>query len=236
MRLEFRCRIHASRNPCFQFTTSNSRFFFRQTLVDFFENDNSGMADIAVFNAMFRFLFMEPPKKKSNQARNRITIMAKLISLAMGIQSKILLNCTGNWLQLDGPTSERSMELVNILVTDYILLLPSQEIAWENLKQLPEISPVFVENFICAVSELYYTGESVFRPPPANVLELVTAWVSKHPLVLVAGSMNRQQSGLASPASVQVRRTLKLSNETNKTGDINNLLGQTHSSDHFFFT
>lgn len=140
-----------------------------QLLVILFEYFD-GLADEAARNTVFLSLF------SGNTAAQRAPILAKLVSLAIGIPSPAVLISVSTWMQQLGNASTNSCRLADALVNDYFHLIPG---AGERLRGLPGTAPEFTANFLTAVGENYFVcmkKEQMY--PPRNLLEIITLWVS----------------------------------------------------------
>lgn len=131
-----------------------------QVLLDYFKDPD---IDPTVLCTVFVFLFMDPSKTE---------VMAKLVSLAMSIPTESVLKCTGVWMVQQGFTSDRCMELTNVLVEEYILVIPDHV---ATLKNLAKLCPIFTSNLMTAITDMY---TALDNPPPKKILELFVAWMS----------------------------------------------------------
>ncbi len=126
--------------------------------------------------AAFNLIFMESTKQLQHQQQqcfsqsletqrqDRVRVLSKLISLAMGDAEthKVVLHCAGVWMQQQGLTSESSLRLARLLVTEHITLVAQEEpdkIPPGVSPDIPEASPVFACNLMTAISELYFNSD-----------------------------------------------------------------------------
>lgn len=137
-----------------------------EVLSDFFQNPGGSPA---VRNAVFLSLFpADSPRYK---------ILGNLVSLAIAIQNKAVLNAAGIWLQQLGSTSSQSIGLAKHILNDYFVLT-SKSI--DKLKQLPNLAPHFTANLLTAIGEVYED-----KDPPLELLELISEWVDENPSLLL---------------------------------------------------
>lgn len=69
-------------------------------LLDFFHGGvppDISASDVSTLSTAFLFLFMEPAGN-SKAAGDRIRVMSKLVSMAMGVAGRVLLHCAGVWM------------------------------------------------------------------------------------------------------------------------------------------
>ena len=111
----------------------------------------------------------------------QVSILARLLSLALGVNSVAILNFGGVWVTQATPTSTHSLSVANHLVQDYIVTQPG---LCSTLKHLPTQSPLFTANLIASIGELHSRvgGEGgEFSPAPKQVVSLVTSWLRSSP-------------------------------------------------------
>ncbi|KAH1003960.1 hypothetical protein HUJ04_003790 [Dendroctonus ponderosae] len=104
----------------------------------------------------------------------RVGILGKLVSLAIGIPSSIILISASTWMQQIGNTSPSSCKLVEALVFDYAHLAPNLQ---DKMKDLPKIAPEFTANFLTGVAENYYVPKKNPMFPPEVLLKYAADWV-----------------------------------------------------------
>lgn len=119
--------------------------------------------------------------------------MSKFISLAMSHNSRTILHCAGTWIDQQGPTSDRPLQLAQFIVDRQILLIPESGQAMDMIKKLPEIVPLFIAGFMTSITELYFTKFD--NPPPKRLVDLLAAWMTNSSLlplrpVLLPGSVS----------------------------------------------
>lgn len=131
---------------------------------------------------------------------NKVSIMARLLSLALGVNSVAILNFGGVWVTQQTPTSTHSLSVASHLVQDYIVTQPG---LCSSLKHLPTQSPLFTANLIASIGELHSrvgTEAGAFTPAPRQVVELVTVWLRGSPQLTESG-------GKGGPGSIPVTGT-----------------------------
>lgn len=142
-----------------------------EVLSDFFQNPG-GIP--AVQNAVFLSLFpADSPRYK---------ILGNLVSLAIAIQNKAVLNATGIWMQQLGSASPQSIGLAKNVLNDYFVLTPK---SIDKLKQLPVLAPHFTANLLTAIGEVYED-----KDPPTELLRLVGEWIDENPSLLLTPLMD----------------------------------------------
>ncbi|XP_046399057.1 uncharacterized protein C7orf26 homolog [Ischnura elegans] len=167
----------------------------------------------SVRNYLFSALFPPSPSSpasptssssggRSNQTwEARLSLLCKLVSLAVATRNIPLLATAGAWMAQagGGVTAAQSVRLAQCLVRDYVILVPR---SIPRLKDLPFLAPLFAAHFLAAISEMYASLErgNAFSPPPDALLDMVTQWVgdSAHlclgPLVTPAGYSQRSST------------------------------------------
>ncbi|XP_071439203.1 integrator complex subunit 15 isoform X2 [Hetaerina americana] len=174
---------------------------------------SSGGVSESVRSYLFSALFPRSPSSpasptssstggRSNQTwEARLSLLCKLVSLAVATRNIPLLATAGAWMAQagGGATAAQSVRLAQCLVRDYIVLVPR---SIPHLKDLPLLAPLFAAQFLAAISEMYASIErgSAFSPPPDALLDMVTHWVaeSSHlclgPLVTTPGYSQRSST------------------------------------------
>ena len=130
----------------------------------------------------------------------QVSILARLLSLALGVNSVAILNFGGVWVTQATPTSTHSLSVANHLVQDYIVTQPG---LCSTLKHLPTQSPLFTANLIASIGELHSRvgGEGgEFSPAPKQVVSLVTSWLRSSPSLCDSSSPSLPVTG-TSPIS-----------------------------------
>lgn len=93
-----------------------------------------------------------------------------------------------------GPTSERCLQLTELLIQEHVLLIRNPVGA---LAKIPDISPIFAANFTTAATALYDTS-----PPPSTLLKIMVSWFSSNPLLsLTCVQLSFQSNASASSSS-----------------------------------
>ena len=175
-------------------------------MVEFFHSYNEvpgdpesvpSSGDLTILSTVFLFLFMDSTssskKKISVSSETRCLAMSKFISLAMSLNSRTILHCAGTWIDQQGPTSDRPLQLAQFIVDRQILLIPECGPAMEMIKKLPEIVPLFIAGFMTSITELYFSKSD--NPPPKRLVDLVASWMTNSTLlplrpVLLPGSVS----------------------------------------------
>lgn len=136
----------------------------------------------------------------SNFTPSRISILTKLISLSVSTSISVILTCCGTLMQQIGCNSIPIIDLSQSLVNDFVIFSNQSR---KTLSSLPEISPRFACNFIHAVTEIYLNeskGQIIF--PPELLLDVITEWISKNPLLPFASQkpLNLPSGAICTPA------------------------------------
>lgn len=134
-------------------------------------------------------------------ANTRLGILSKLVSLAIGIPSPIILISTSTWMQQLGNTSTSSCKLAEALVFDYAHLAPNPE---ERLKSLPNIAPQFTSNFLTAVAENYFISKKEPMFPPDVLLKSITDWISQNSALCISA---QQRQPALPPGAIAMEAT-----------------------------
>lgn len=137
-----------------------------EIMSDFFQSPGGTPA---VRNALFLSLF---PADSS-----RYKTLGNLVSLAIAMQNKAVLNAAGIWMQQLGSTSLQSVGLARHILNDYFVLTPK---SIDKLKQLPVLAPHFTANLLTAIGEVYED-----KNPPPELLRLVGEWIDENPSLLL---------------------------------------------------
>lgn len=104
----------------------------------------------------------------------KISLMTKLVSMAISISCSPVLGCAALWMQEQGSQSQCVCDLAQKLVDDYCMLYPNVSKAFKNL---PKVSSLFTCNFMTALTTIYpYTDAS--KSPPPVLLECFVDWIS----------------------------------------------------------
>lgn len=137
-----------------------------EIMSDFFQSPGGTPA---VRNALFLSLFpADSPRYKT---------LGNLVSLAIAMQNKAVLNAAGIWMQQLGSTSLQSVGLARHILNDYFVLIPK---SIDKLKQLPVLAPHFTANLLTAIGEVYED-----KNPPVELLRLVGEWIDENPSLLL---------------------------------------------------
>jgi len=173
--------------------TSLQQLQLIQVLSDYFCSD----ADFNLLCSVFMIIFIVQGK----DIENKVSIMARLLSLALGVNSVNILNFGGVWVTQQSPTSVHSLSVAHHLVQDYIVTQPGLT---STLRHLPVQSPLFTANLIASIGELHSRVGSPeggqFVPAPRQVVELVTVWLRGSPILSETG-------GKGGPGSIPVTGT-----------------------------
>ncbi|XP_033221327.1 uncharacterized protein C7orf26 homolog [Belonocnema kinseyi] len=128
----------------------------------------------AVRNALFLSLYPA--------GSPRYKILGNLVSLAITIHNKAVLNAAGIWMQQLGSTSQESVGLARHILNDYFVLTSKSV---DRLQQLPILTPHFTANLLTAIGEVYKD-----KNPPTEVLRLIGEWINDNPSLLLTSLMD----------------------------------------------
>lgn len=142
-----------------------------EVLSDFFQNPGGSPA---VRNALFLSLYPA--------GSPRYKVLGNLVSLAISIQNKAVLNATGIWMQQLGSTSQESVGLARHILNDYFVLTSKSV---DRLQLLPVLAPHFTANLLTAIGEVYKD-----KNPPSDVLRLIGDWINDNPSLLLTALMD----------------------------------------------
>uniref|UniRef100_A0A023F8T1 Uncharacterized protein n=2 Tax=Triatoma infestans TaxID=30076 RepID=A0A023F8T1_TRIIF len=125
-------------------------------------------------NAVFLSLF------PLHHSTDRTWFLVTLISLAISTISVPVLSAAAAHLQQVGCTSTYASHFARKLVQEYFMLVP---IDTQAVIDLPKDAPLFVANFLTAVTEGYsfIEGKQKFILPPRHMLEIVVRWIKDNP-------------------------------------------------------
>ncbi|XP_066582812.1 integrator complex subunit 15 [Prorops nasuta] len=152
-------------------TTAIQELQLIEVLCEFFQSTGGSPA---VRNAVFLSLF------PADSIRHKI--LGNLVSLAIAIQNKAVLNATGIWMQQLGSTSLESVSLARHILNDYFVFTPK---CIDKLKRLPILAPHFTANLLTAIGEVYED-----KDPPLELLDLIGEWIEQNPSLLVTSLMD----------------------------------------------
>lgn len=123
---------------------------------------------------LFQALFGDPELNESRQ-----NILCKLVSLALGVRCKNLLDSTAVWMQARGCHTTLVKAMVETLIHDYCALIPETP---SVLRELPVISPHFACNVLSTATMLYkqpaYLSASKQQLLFQELIPMVTDWIT----------------------------------------------------------
>jgi len=134
-------------------------------------------------HAIFKMLFV-------NAAGDdiKMSILSKLISLAVGLQNTALLESAAEWMQTQGCSSGSVLTVVADVLHDYTDIASSA--CSSVLQQLPKVSSYFTCNFLTALTCIHTLPGSKCGSKPVlsvSLLELICEWLTQEPrLALVS--------------------------------------------------
>ncbi|CAH1795423.1 unnamed protein product [Owenia fusiformis] len=151
--------------------------------------------DPSKLQALFNQLF------DMKQEPYRLDILCKMVSMAIGLKSAPVLNATGAWLQIQGPSKPTSAVLVGALVLDYCQLIPD---VVASLHAIIQISPRFTHSFLMAASMLYDLKDNKEnnRIPPDSLVEVITDWLASEPSICYPGKHSTPRQAPSRPSGL----------------------------------
>lgn len=166
-----------------------------EILFEYFNNVPNESARNTVFLSIF----------SGTTANQRAGILNKLVSLAIGIPSPLILTSASTWMQQLGSMSTNSCRLAESIVHDYFHLVPS---AADKMRMLPEVSAPFTANFLTAVAEIYFNSnnkEPIY--PSDTLLETITMWISENNSLCTAA---QHRHAVLPPGAIAMEATTAL--------------------------
>ncbi|XP_038065254.1 uncharacterized protein C7orf26-like [Patiria miniata] len=144
--------------------------------------------DLITRHNVFDAFFGCKPGPISAADEHRTGALSKLVSMAIAVNCIPVLDCAAVLLHNQG-ASEATLALTRSLVEDYCTLIPT---ACDLLKNLVDSSPQFVCHLMSSISALYDVDRAPkkVKLPPTALLEVLTSWASKHPLIFIENFLN----------------------------------------------
>ncbi|KAF5273287.1 hypothetical protein FQR65_LT04709 [Abscondita terminalis] len=187
------CEVDRRGNKRHSPLTSLDELQLLDILYDYLHGTSSEISRNAVFLSLF----------SGTTAMMRSTVLSKLISVAVGIPSPLVLSSASVWMQQLGNTSPNSNQLAKSLINDYFVLSPN---IVNKLNVLPHIAPQFTANFLTAVANMYFADgkKEAICFPSLNLLETITLWVNENNGLCIAAQQT--QSSLP-PGAIAMEAT-----------------------------
>ncbi|XP_064644701.1 integrator complex subunit 15-like [Lineus longissimus] len=162
----------------------------QEIMIDFFGNDNyAGKIKTQAFLLLFSC--------KGSATHYKVELLCKLVSMAIALKTKPILDYAGAWMREQHYSSPGCMKLAQHVIHDYCLLVPG---ATSSLQELPKISTPFTCNIITAFTHVYRLQG--LKPPaslPNGLLEVITEWVSIDNSLLLYSALNAYGSNIETP-------------------------------------
>jgi len=131
------------------------------------------------YNSMFTTLF----DFGGAMSGRRRDVFYKLVSLTIGVQCAVFLDCAASWMQRQGCHTDVVLRMAESIVNDYCKLV----IEDSPILQLPNISQHFTCNFITALTHAYTPAQGTQRITlPPCLLNILTSWLSSDPRLCLA--------------------------------------------------
>ncbi|XP_022095461.1 uncharacterized protein C7orf26-like [Acanthaster planci] len=144
--------------------------------------------DLITRHNVFDAFFGCKPGPIATVDEHRTGALSKLVSMAIAVNCIPVLDCAAVLLHNQG-ASEATLALTSSLVEDYCILIPT---ACELLRDLVDSSPQFVCQLMSSISALYDIDRDPKKKnlPHSALLEVLTSWTSKHPLIFIEHFLN----------------------------------------------
>uniref|UniRef100_A0A3Q4BQZ5 Uncharacterized protein n=1 Tax=Mola mola TaxID=94237 RepID=A0A3Q4BQZ5_MOLML len=140
----------------------------------------------AVRQLMFSALF----SLQGNQAdESRMTLLGKLVSMAIAVGRVPILECAATWLQRTHRLY--CVRLAQVLVDDYCSMVPGSV---PTLQNIHSASPRFCCQFITAVTTLYDLSSEELTPP-SELLGMIVSWIQDDLRLVLITFLNTPLSG-----------------------------------------
>ncbi|KAL1516958.1 hypothetical protein ABEB36_000785 [Hypothenemus hampei] len=171
----------------------------------------SSLVELQLLQILYEFLNNIPNEASRNTlflnlfspitVNNRLGVLSKLVSLAIGIPSRSILIAASTWMQQLGNTSPSSCKLAEALVFDYAHLTPNTD---DKLKNLSEVAPEFTANFLTAIAENYFIPNKESMLPPDVLLKCISDWVTDNSKLCISA---QQRQALLPPGAIAMEAT-----------------------------
>ncbi|XP_054850806.1 integrator complex subunit 15 [Eublepharis macularius] len=148
-----------------------------EIMCNYFQEQSKDSVRQIIFSSLF-----SPQGNKADDCR--MTLLGKLVSMAVAVCRVPVLECAASWLQRT-PTVY-CVRLAQALVDDYCSLVPG---SIQTLKQIFSASPRFCCQFITSVTMLYDMSSDDLIPPP-DLLEMVVSWIFEDPRLILITFLN----------------------------------------------
>ncbi|XP_016868103.1 integrator complex subunit 15 isoform X3 [Homo sapiens] len=113
-----------------------------------------------------------------------MSLLGKLVSMAVAVCRIPVLECAASWLQRTPVVY--CVRLAKALVDDYCCLVPG---SIQTLKQIFSASPRFCCQFITSVTALYDLSSDDLIPP-MDLLEMIVTWIFEDPRLILITFLN----------------------------------------------
>lgn len=128
--------------------------------------------DEATRHSLFKAVF-----SRCCDSEQKVSVLTKVVSMAVGVQNSNLLNSAAVWMQSQGCNSDVVLNVMESLIQDYCELAPDGA---STLKDLPRVSPHFTCTMITAIICIYSLPEESSKRPiiSSRILEQIIDWMS----------------------------------------------------------
>nr|XP_054762885.1 integrator complex subunit 15-like [Lytechinus pictus] len=137
---------------------------------------------LATIHNIFDGLFGNSGHPLKDVDEQRRLAMMRLVSMAISIGCKVVLDCAAVWMY-NQDCSSHSINLADAVMTDFCELVSGLN---DTIQRVAQTSPTFTHHLLTALMSHYNTYQSTSQPikliPPAQ-LDIVTDWIIEHPTV-----------------------------------------------------
>ncbi|XP_020795204.2 integrator complex subunit 15 [Boleophthalmus pectinirostris] len=186
---EFILHVPKDRNAQIRRMSALQELHLLEIMCSCFQEQSRDTVRQLVFSALFSL--------QGNQAdESRMTLLGKLVSMAVAVGRIPILECAATWLQRTHRVY--CVRLAQVLVDDYCSLVPGSV---PTLQNIHSASPRFCCQFITAVTTLYDLSTDELTPP-LELLKMIVSWIQDR-LVLIT-FLNTPLSNSQSVSSLDV--------------------------------
>ncbi|XP_047635447.1 integrator complex subunit 15 isoform X1 [Phacochoerus africanus] len=148
-----------------------------EIMCNYFQEQTKDSVRQIIFSSLF-----SPQGNKADD--NRMSLLGKLVSMAVAVCRIPVLECAASWLQRTPVVY--CVRLARALVDDYCCLVPGSV---QTLKQIFSASPRFCCQFITSVTALYDLSSDELIPP-LDLLEVIVTWIFEDPRLILITFLN----------------------------------------------
>ncbi|XP_049760287.1 integrator complex subunit 15 isoform X2 [Elephas maximus indicus] len=161
----------------FQRLNSLQELQLLEIMCNYFQEQTKDSVRQIIFSSLF-----SPQGNKADD--NRMSLLGKLVSMAVAVCRIPVLECAASWLQRTPVVY--CVRLARALVDDYCCLVPGSV---QTLKQTFSASPRFCCQFVTSVTALYDLSSDDLIPP-LDLLEMIVTWIFEDPRLILITFLN----------------------------------------------